>query len=178
MYFSSFCFLIPIVLLNLPPYIAVSIIGLTISSFTYHNVSNKITKFIDYANIINLCSNVYFENYYYSFLFVILYFLEFRTLQTHNVKNIIYFLCYSQIFALIGLSIFSFSCPFLSISCMFYEKNLRLLNDGYGILDKQCISIIVYQRSINNFNCEKENNRKVSFKMELLKSGHDCFCSM
>ena len=115
MYFSSFCFLIPIVLLNLPPYIAISIIGLTISSFTYHNVSNKITKFIDYANIINLCSNVYFENYYYSFLFVILYFLEFRTLQTHNVKNIIYFLCYSKYCAYRIVNLFFFLSVFVYI---------------------------------------------------------------
>jgi hypothetical protein len=96
MYFSSFCFLIPIFFLTLPQYIIISIITLTGSSFTYHNFPNKITKFIDYSNIINLGSNVYFENYYYSFLFIILYVLEFRTLHTHNIKNIVYFLCYSK----------------------------------------------------------------------------------
>ncbi len=96
MHLSSLSFLIPIVLLDLPNYIHLSLVSLMFSSLVYHNFSNPFTKFIDYANIINVCSNIYFNDSSYSRVFIVLYLMEYIMLKTSIVKNIIYFLCYSK----------------------------------------------------------------------------------
>ena len=96
MHLSSLSFLIPIVLLDLPNYIHLSLVSLMFSSLVYHNCPNRLTKLIDYANIINVCSNIYFYDPSYSFVLIVLYFIESILFRTNMVKNIIYFLCYSK----------------------------------------------------------------------------------
>ena len=102
-------FLIPIVLLDLPNYIHHSLISLMFSSLLYHNFSNPFTKFIDYANIINVCSNIYFNDSSYSLVFITLYLMENIMFKTNIVKNIIYFLCYSKYSEFRSVNAFFFS---------------------------------------------------------------------
>lgn len=109
MYYSSLSFFIPLILLNLPNFINISILSLLVSSLLYHNYPSKILKFIDYSNIINLSSNIYFHNYYYSFFFIFVYFIEFILYKTHHTKNIIYFLAYSKYSNFFSVNFFFFS---------------------------------------------------------------------
>ena len=109
MYLSSLSFLIPILSLKLPIYIHIPLVGLLISSLIYHNYPNKFTKFIDYANIINVCSNIYFRNYYFSFLFILFFFIEYSLYNMTNFKNIVYFLSYSKYSEYFYVNLFFFS---------------------------------------------------------------------
>ena len=96
MYYSSICFIIPILLLDIPVYHALSLFCLTLSSLAYHNYPNQMTKRIDYSNIINTCSIIYFENVDISIYYLFLYFIEQSYFKTHFIMYFLYFLSYTK----------------------------------------------------------------------------------
>ena len=96
MYYSSMCFILPILLLDIPFYHALSLFSLTLSSFLYHNYPNQMTKRIDYSNIINTCSIIYFEDIDISIYYLFLYFIEQTYFKSHFIMFFVYFLSYTK----------------------------------------------------------------------------------
>lgn len=126
MYYSSLSFFIPIIFLNLPTFLNISIFSLAFHSFIYHNYPNKLSKFLDYSNIINVCSNIYFKNFYYSFFFLLLSVIEFYTFKTYHIKNFIYFLSYSKYSKYFLVNLFFFSSLLIYINHLQKNKFTRL----------------------------------------------------
>lgn len=92
---SSICLFIPVFFLELPLFLHFSILQLIVYSFIYHNYPCSITKTMNYANIVNVCSYVYFQSPI-SVYFVLFYILEQYYVGTNIIKNITYFLTYSK----------------------------------------------------------------------------------
>lgn len=123
MYYSSICFLIPILLLDLPSYLIFSLFCLTFASFLYHNYPNKITKRLDNANIINTCSIIYFNNFNISLYYLFLYCIEQRYSKTHCIMYFIYFLSYTKFMKNQVITLYLFLSLFIFGITFFQEKN-------------------------------------------------------
>jgi hypothetical protein len=123
MYYSPICFLIPILLLDLPFYHLFSLFCLTLASFLYHNYPNKITNRFDNANIINTCSIMYFNNFNTSLYYLFLYFIEKRYSKTHYIMYFIYFLSYTKFMKSPIINLYFFSSLFIFGITFFQEKN-------------------------------------------------------
>ena len=123
MYYSSVCFLIPIILLDLPYYIIISLIYLTTFSFIFHNFPNKITRILDHCNIINTCSLLYFDDFTISLYYLCLYGLEQRYRQTDYVMYFIYFLSYTKYCNNPYSTLYFFTSILIFTTTYFQEKN-------------------------------------------------------
>ena len=123
MYYSSICFILPILLLDIPFYHALSLFCLTISSFLYHNYPNQMTKRIDYSNIINTCSIIYFEEIDISIYYLFLYFIEQTYFKTHFIMYFLYFLSYTKYMKSPVVSLYFFLSLFIFGITFFQEKN-------------------------------------------------------
>lgn len=123
MYYSSICFFFPILLLNLPNHISLSLIFLTIFSFIYHNHPHKITRFLDHSNIINTCSMIYFDDFNISLYYLFLHSIEQKYLKSHFIMYFVYFLSYTKFCKNPVVNLYFFLSLFVYGITYFQEKN-------------------------------------------------------
>lgn len=96
MYYSSLCLLTPVLFLELSNFLFYSLLSLSLCSFIYHNYPNRLTKTLDYVNIVNISANFCLD-FPSSFLYILIYLIEEGLIGTHYSKNIIYLLAYSKV---------------------------------------------------------------------------------
>lgn len=92
---SSICFLFPLFFLDCIPMVQYSLLFLSITSFLYHSVEkqNPFYSFfyiLDHIGIINLCSIFYFQSYYISIYYNLLFLIEYYFWRTKMTVFFIY----------------------------------------------------------------------------------------
>lgn len=92
---SSICFLFPLLFLDCIPMVQHSLIFLSITSFLFHSVEkqNPFYPFfylLDLIGIINLASVFYFQSYFISFYYNLLFLIEYYLWKTKTTVFFIY----------------------------------------------------------------------------------------
>lgn len=123
MYYSSICFLIPILFLDVPYSIFTSLLCLGIFSFIYHNYPSKMTLILDKSNIINTCSIIYFNNFSISLYYIVIYLIEQKLWKTEFVVFFVYFLSYSKFMKNPIVNVYFFLSLFIYCITYLQEKN-------------------------------------------------------
>ena len=123
MNYSSICFLLPILFLNVPHSLFTSLICLSFCSFLYHNYPNKMTLLLDHSNIINTCSMIYFNSFPISVYYILLFLIEQKLWKTQFVVFFIYFLSYSKFMKNPIVNLYFFSSLFIYCITYLQEKN-------------------------------------------------------
>jgi hypothetical protein len=121
MYYSSLCLLIPVLFLELSNFLFYSLLSLSLFSFIYHNNNNRVTKILDYTNIVNISANFCLD-FPYSFLYILLFLIEEGLFETHYSKNIIYLLAYSKVFYIKNVNPWFFMSLFVYCQATYFKR--------------------------------------------------------
>lgn len=123
MHYSSICFLLPILFLEVPHSFFISLVCLCSFSFIYHNYPNKMTLLLDHGNIINTCSIIYFNNFSISLYYIVLFLIEQKLWKTQYVVFFVYLLSYSKFMKNPIVNLYFFSSLLVYCITYFQEKN-------------------------------------------------------
>ena len=125
MYYSSLCLLIPVLFLELSNFLFYSLLSLSLCSFIYHNNTNRITKILDYVNIVNISAHFCLD-FPYSSLYILLFLIEEILFETHYSKNIIYLLAYSKVCHIKNVNSWFFISLFVYCQATYFKRFHRI----------------------------------------------------